>query len=727
MTHWIRLASILALGAAQVSAMERIVLPAGKTEADLSVQLIPAPPKDARVTILPLVDSKGAGLEFQPAVADPALAGDELSFHLSEIYFWGDARLQAELQNGIRYTFLLRRGPEVSPKDVPVDLHRPGEVWLHNLETKPLYVKWRVVSGSDSVCGADANGHARQDCSGVSHWGSATLGAARSDRIAFQAPAGWFDAGQVFGSPTRQAQLELAFGSDDNAPVLRIPLRLELSMHLSDALALATPAWLTALAQLVSHLLWVILWVTLGAVMLMLAQVMIPNFRKCMQMETEVEELQERLRAISSRVGDRLYTRCHRELESVRMALGVSSARNGYEKLQDSIALAGNSTEVARIASVLPRIESRIRLTERLDECQAGGAEPDAANVPPSFYWKRASHLRNVREILSRQFITEAEEKSASASLELLDNPVASIKEIMLDLESRIAGLRRQLGMKPWSGNYKELIAGLTGCAELIEGGAQAPPDGGWTTDELIVRDVCAVRLALAVEMISMEALLAAHPNVRALVLERLRSSDPVQLGSAQDELLKLSEGFSDGDVRQALTGGLWDTYFEPVPVTDQDVLRVSLVFRNKSLDRCTAKQGFQCFWKITTKDADNKDVEVYEAGWEAQLMLQPGAVTIAAMVYDAAGNEIAIRPDAESAKGVYPFTVERAAGSARARLMRGLLDAAITAVVPVIAVAVTQARTGSVLPVDELVMLGFTSQAIRAAVIPNSDGSKAG
>jgi hypothetical protein len=54
------------------------------------------------------------------------------------------------------------------------------------------------------------------------------------------------------------------------------------------------------------------------------------------------------------------------------------------------------------------------------------------------------------------------------------------------------------------------------------------------------------------------------------------------------------------------------------------------------------------------------------------------------------------------------------------ARLLRGLLEATITAVVPVITVALTQVQNGGTLGIDKLVLLGFTSQAIRAAVVPD-------
>jgi hypothetical protein len=754
---WFRCLILSILLAAAALAQERISLPAAKTDADISVQLTPPPAKDAKIAVLPALDAHGVPLPFQPVVDDPKITGDELSFHLSDIFFWGDAKLQAGSPGGPRYTFLVHRGPVPASTEIHASTTRPGEVWLYNFETKPLSVKWRLLSGVETLCGFDGEGHLRHDCNGVAHWASATLGPARSDVIAFSVPPAWINPWKAFSDDYRQAQFEVAFGADDNAPVLRIPLKLHLDAHVSDAFWLWTPAGVASAGQILWRLMVVTFFVTLGAVLLMLAQVMIPNFRECMRMETEIERLQDRLRAISSRVGDRLYTRCHRELESVRVALAMGTRNIGFLN-QDRLALAGNTAEVNRISTVLPRIESRIHLTEKLDECQSQTSLPDPGSVPPSFCWDRAQQLRNIQGVLSRQFITDADEKSAAASLELLDAPDDSMKDLAVELESRIAGLRRQLAAEPWKSRYKELIGGPNGCAELVESEPKLPPEGGWTTEELIIRDSCAIRLAIVVDMISLEALLARAPEVKALVLEKLKSTDPFELADARLELLKLSEGKSVQDVEAALKGGLWDTYYEPGTVTDQDVLRVSFVFRDKDLDRCTARQSFQCFWRIRTDDGRGEDNEVYEAGWEAQLISQRGDFTVTAQVYDSRGNEIPIRGaaklkeldarrtthfsggDAEPAppesgdsgedksqKGVFSLKVgPPPASTLRARLLRGLLDAAITAVVPVIAVAVTQVQNGGDLPIDKLVMLGFTSQAIRAAVVPEAEMKKA-
>ena len=51
-----------------------------------------------------------------------------------------------------------------------------------------------------------------------------------------------------------------------------------------------------------------------------------------------------------------------------------------------------------------------------------------------------------------------------------------------------------------------------------------------------------------------------------------VRSDDPSELESANTMLSMLSEGVSEGDIVAAFAGGLWDAFYEPNTVTDQDV-----------------------------------------------------------------------------------------------------------------------------------------------------------
>jgi hypothetical protein len=113
-------------------------------------------------------------------------------------------------------------------------------------------------------------------------------------------------------------------------------------------------------------------------------------------------------------------------------------------------------------------------------------------------------------------------------------------------------------------------------------------------------------------------------------------------------------------------------------------------------------------------------DGDVYESGWYAQFIPDRGSITITPKVYDASGKDLDIRSGNNKDKGVTTCQVIAPRRNAlHNRLLRGLTDAALTALVPVITVALTQLQSG--LSISKLVMLGFTSQAIRAAVVPES------
>jgi hypothetical protein len=699
-----------------LSAADRIGLPANTTEGDVTLPLRPAPAKGATVNLQPLVDAKGVPLSPQPAIGDPVLADDKLTLHFSDLYFWGPAKLGIEAPPGKPYAYWLQRGPALPPCDVHVRRRTQTQMWLYNFDTHPLALRWRIVSGTESVCGVETDGQPRLDCASLDKWSATTLGPARSDAIVFTLPDSWFHFASANRDDPRKAQLELQFGDDAKAPLLRAPLTLHLDVSRWDALALLLPAMLL-------DLLWVTFFVTLGAVLLMLAQVMIPNFRKCLRMESQIEGLQERLRAIGSRVSDRLYTRCHQELESVRSGLAMGQAAARFRFLS-RLALAGNTAEVNRLAGILPRIESRIGLTEKLDESQSAAVDSDTAGMPPSLCWTRAKQLRVVQGILARQFVTDSDEKSASSSLDLLADPAASLKDFAAGLETRIAGIRREFAVEPWKTKHVDLIAGLNGCAELLPSDAPDVPEAGWSSDELIVRDLAAVRLAIVYQMIALESLLAANPAVKATVLKKLQSSDPAKLEDARLDLLKLSQGFSEADVKTALEKGMWDSYFEPIAVTDQDVLRGSLTLRNKDLNRCAAKNSFQCFWRVSvTPPAGAPPIDdSYERGWDTQIIPPRGAIKLTPVITDADGNGVTLQPTADPEKGVTNYQVcAPRSNTLNSRLLRGLIDASITALVPVITVALTQVQNGGNLTVDKLVLLGFTSQAIRAAIVPES------
>lgn len=712
----------------QFKPSERIVLPANKTSADIEL-LLDAPIAEsatAKVSVQILDDSKGTPLSPQPTVTSSSL-GEKLQLRMSNIFFWGKVKLIVTVPSHSDYTYTLQRGPYLASSEVHVQRGTPAELWLYNFDSESLKVRWRILSGKESICGVESDGNPRVSCDSADRWDEVTLGAVRSDRIVFAAPYSWFNPWKPSENIQRQAILELRFGTDNTAPLLRQNLAFLLQAARWDAAAHLIPSWLPSGLSALSQLLWVTFWVTFGAVLLMLAQVMIPNFRQCLRMETQIENLQESLRAISSRVGPRLYARCHRELDSLRVDLAMNQTNAKSRFLSwDSLALSGNTTEVNRLASVLPRIESRIRLTERLDESESTALESDSLDLPPSLRWNREKQLNGIRGALSRQIVTDGDEKSAIDSLDLLADPAASIKDLATELGARIVGVRRQFDTEPWKTKSVNLIKDLTGCAELLTGPPRTMPDGGWTDGELFVLDLAIIRLDIVYQMIALEALLNDNAGVRDGVLKKLKSSDPAQLSDARADLLKLSQGIGEADVTAALETQMWDTYSEPTTITDQDLLHVSLVFRNKSLNCCAARDRFQCFWHVvgSAVPAGSDPLDYYEQGWETALVLPQGAFKVSPEVYAFDGKKLNIQSatDTSGPKGVVALdVVSPQSTTLTSRLWRGLIDAIITAVVPVITVALTQFQTHTSLGIGKLILLGFTSQAVRAAILPES------
>ncbi len=703
---------------AQAPPPDAIVLPADKTDAEITLALRSELPKVAKVNPPRLLGPKGVPISPQPVFADPVVTADKLSLKISKIYFWGDATLQFEPVPGLPNTYPLRRGPALASTEVPLARRGTGQLWLYNFDTQPVAVRWRIVSGAETLCGIK-DGQPLRDCATPDKWSAATLGPARSDIIAFTAPDWWFNPWQVLCACVRQAQLELLFGDDAAAPLLRLPLKLRLDARVWDYWWL--PAWAGTTWGKVLDVLWVTFWVTLGAVSLMMAQVMIPNFRKCLGMESQAEALRGRLRALGNAIGDgSLYTRCNRELENARLALALGQSVKSKVFSWDRLLLSSNTAEVNRIAGMLPGIESRIRLTERLDDVQLVANDSGSGNWPPSFSWNRAQQLRKVQGILSGHVITDADEKTATTILDLLLDPTEALKDFSTELDKRIAGLRRQLGMEPWETKYGAYVAVLNGCVELVHEKPQAAPEGGWTIKELALRDLAAVRLAVVCEMIAIEPLLTANEAVKNGILEKLQSDDPAVLHQARVDVVKLSQRIYEDRVQTALEQYMWDANYDPVTVTNQDVLHASLVFRDKDINRCEAKNSFQCFWKVSDGDPQN---DTYELGWDVQILPSSDKMIVIPEIYDATGKEVTIRPliGAETDKGEFSVDVVAAPSKPlHKRLLRGLIDAALTAVVPVISVALAQINQPGSPSIHTLIVIGFTSQAIRAVVVPD-------
>jgi hypothetical protein len=91
-------------------------------------------------------------------------------------------------------------------------------------------------------------------------------------------------------------------------------------------------------------------------------------------------------------------------------------------------------------------------------------------------------------------------------------------------------------------------------------------------------------------------------------------------------------------------------------------------------------------------------------------------------LVQDSSGKKVPLfNEDGKPKDPIHIEVGQQTTSTVYSRAVRGLIDASITALVPVFTVAFTQFQNGGDLTVVKLILLGFTSQAIRSAVLPES------
>ncbi|HYP06266.1 MAG TPA: hypothetical protein VER03_08510 [Bryobacteraceae bacterium] len=729
---------VCSCASAQYSIRDRIVLPAATASSSVTLTLRNALPETAQIDVGPASDSGGAFLSPQPIV-NVAVAGDDrkqLKIELTNVYFWGEARLPIQV-NGRAYSVLLQRGPAINsrivksnaePLSVAISADGRSAVWLYNFSGDALPVRWRIASGNSAACGVDTTG-ALKDCSERETWHSITIPPAQSSAIRFGVPRSWFN--PLAGGVKREASMELGFGQDGSAAIQRVPLAMQTAAGRWSlrAVQMALPDWL--FHSMLSRILWTTWWITLGAVFLMAAQVMIPNFRKVLRMENDVEALEERLRAINSRVGDRLLTRCRRELQTVRIGLIMRDPDDQRKPLslpsiRDKIGLSGNTAAVHLLRTLLKRIDARVRLTELLDERLNTFLELDSSRTPPSLFRAWEQEVKRIQSILSRQFLNDADEKAAHTALNDLADGTAGMTAFTADLQRRITGLKRHFADPKCREKLDEYLARFCHCVDVLEGDDSSVEEG-LTMAELAARDVAVSRIEILADLLELAPLLGRGSPTEEAVLERLYSTDPGVLAEARLLLTMRSQGVDAKRIRIALEEGMWDVYSEPTLVLEQDVLRLSFCFREKVLNRAAAKGLYQCFWIVAPKPAGTAqsidEGKEYESGWDIQVLARGGELTLTPEVYDTRGEKIEVRKTDET-KGVLTVRPQKSlASDVSARTLRGIVDAFITAIVPVLTVAITQLQSGSAegLDISKLVLLGFTSQAIRTAIVPES------
>jgi hypothetical protein len=707
-------------------------------------------PDNSKVTVGLIRDKDKRLISPQPGVDVNPQPDGSLKVKFSKVFFWGDAFLPLTFTPGpptgnqagsksLIATYKLERGIGLSSSDIDIPRNQPGIVWLHNPDVIGVQARWRVVTASEALCGLDEKGQLRGDCNDTSKLPAIRIPATRSIPLRIDIPTWWRDPLHVVtGVDDRQGQLELLFGHGDRVQQLDSDIRFRIHSNFLDAATAWIPGGVyTTLEDIVPRI-RVLFWITVGAVLLMLAQVIVPNFRRSLQMEARIDGFRERLRAINSAVGNRLYTRCQNEIARVTEALGIREPDSKAPRTvslrgrtirvpnlsqslavfnRDRVVLCGNSEEIVRLEALLPRIESRLSLTERLSDVLTGFLTGNALASAPTSVFDREERLSNLREILSRQLLTDAEEANANIILRQLEAGCDSNADFVAGLNGRLEALRRQLSSAVFMTRAARYIAGINGAADVLAETPNSAPPEGWSDEELVFRDLVAVKLRIIVFAVEVENLLAKDPQLDMWIQEKLQSKDPIVLSKISAALEHISEGISVNDIRVGLQSGLWDTLWEPPSVRNQDVLQFAFLFRDKAINSSSARDTFRCYWKIV--DSETGD-ESWEEGWSMQYIPSQRVFSVTPAIYDSAGNEVSIGTSDNSGKGKAEIRVTSSA-NASGRAIRGLIDALITALVPVVTVAFTQVQNGGMLSTNKLILLGFTSQAIRAAILPET------
>lgn len=398
--------------AQEYTQQDNIPLPAARTDAAVDLRIPGVDGTQTKVTVNPLTGPDGKHLEPQPIIkVSPREGGARLD--LSGLYFWDKAQVQVVTGTNTA-SFTLERGPTIGPTTLDVSRGKAVQLWVVNHETAPLSFRWLINSGMEIVCGLTTEQTPKQDCAEPADWSKVTIPPAAKKAFFFKVPDNWFFATDAFREGSkRDAHLDLHFGDDEKATQLTIPLTLVLRASWTDVPAVLL-GWLPPnFIPYILRLLKTILLTSLGAAALMLAQVILPGFRKCLKLESQLDALHDRFTLIGSRVGTRLQSRCIREMKSVRTALlmkepGQWISRRFFRRM----ALFCSAAELDRLTILASGIETRILLTEKLDQVRFELEAEDPGNIPITILWKRDEQIRAVETILGRQFISDTERKA---------------------------------------------------------------------------------------------------------------------------------------------------------------------------------------------------------------------------------------------------------------------------------------------------------------------------
>jgi hypothetical protein len=513
----------------------------------------------------------------------------------------------------------------------------------------------------------------------------------------------------------------------------------------------------------------VFFWITLGAALLLAAQVLIPNARRCLNMEVRCRELQNRVLGLSSRLESRIHAGAMREINEIRSSLGLSGTGTHEKGFAHRIGLCANSNAVVNLLQLVASSEARLSLMEQLDELVTSEPHLDRM-LPITVRWARHSQLRSVSSILKRKLILDSDYKLAKTFLDkasLLDNLVQSLT---MELEMRATRIIKEFAKESWKSKVAPYLDLIPSLKNVLQTDLPRRDVTGWGEEGLFQLDLTVLRLSMIHRVIEVSGN-QGDSDLLTRFRELIQSTDANRLAEALSIVDQIAENVRPADIETALTKGPWDIWYSPDVVTDQDALNARIVFREARLDRATAKRSFVCWWNVQHVDSAsllaNKSLsqeedgagEVFEFGWEVQLTPSPGRLTLTPSFYSPTGSEIMIptlephsttpapptdsqnpvpTPNATQSPSPISLDSARTTVSRRSaeitvskRLMKstlskirtGSMEALLTALVPVVTVAVTQAQNmGGTYTWQTLVLLGFTSQAIRGALVPSGD-----
>lgn len=322
--------------------------------------------------------------------------------------------------------------------------------------------------------------------------------------------------------------------------------------------------------------------------------------------------------------------------------------------------------------------------------------------------------------------------------------------------------MRAELNCEPWKSRFPDYLGKhLPSTLELFNDSCPSP-SGDWSDRALFQRDLDAIRLELLRQLISLEPSQHFTAERRTTIQQHLQSNDVEQINQARNLIRQISEAIFNSDIADSVSNREWDIWFEPDQATDQDVISISFRFRKDPLNRASARENFQCFWRTRQSDRPSpvhrpsgfwrnlpkslkswrpvvqSDTETtlemtaatgvnekdrYESGWDVQLVPTRGQLEIAPIVIHN-GAEVLVEPGKIRPTPQLDVKARMTTQTPVARALRGLVDAGVTAIVPVLTVAVTQANGSGDQPWTTLIALGFTSQAIRAVIVPESANS---